>query len=316
MRIASLLPSATEILFALDRGPQVVGVTHECDHPAGAQNLPILTTNLLGSVDAARDIDDAVAASVRDRHTIYRLDEIALAAADPDLVVTQSLCEVCAVPALAVHDALCSMPRRARIVESNPTTLAGVMESILSIAEAANAEPRGRQLVADLSRRLDRVATAVAARPRPRVAVVEWPDPVFAPGHWIPDMVASAGGINVLGASGRPSRRIPMEALVASQADVIVLGFCGYGLHDTQVRLRELAALDGWAEATRHARLLAVDGSAYFSRPGPRLVDGVELLAWALHRPAELRPAVRLGAELIEAGWVDVASFSPTTAAL
>ncbi len=316
MRIVSLLPSATEILFAIGRGPNVVGVTHECDTPPAAAGLPRLTSNLLPPKQSARTIDAAVTASVRDAHTIYHLDTAVLAELRPDVVVTQSLCDVCAVSIDAVDRVLCSMPATTRVVDSNPTTLGDVLDSITHIGAAVGAEVQSRHVVDRLWRRIEAVAAAIGSRPRPRVAVVEWPDPVFAPGHWIPGMVTAAGGINVIGTPGTASHRIPMETLVEARPDMIVLAFCGFGLHETQLRLRELAALDGWSDAVRHARLIAVDGSAFFSRPGPRLIDGIELLAWVLHRPHQLRPPVRRGAELIEAGWVDVASYAPATAAL
>ena len=316
MRIASLLPSATEILFAIGRGASVVGVTHECDHPEAVASLPRLTHDLLATGGSAAAIDRSVRSAVADAHTIYRLDTELLREPAPDVVVTQSLCSVCAVDAAGVAAATCTMPSPAVVVDSNPTTLDGVLDSICDIADAVDAGAAGRTLAASLRSRLDAVAERTADQPRPRVALLEWPDPIFAPGHWVPDMVAAAGGHNALGSAGVPSHRVPMEALIEARADVIVLAFCGFDLHETQLRLAELASQPGWIEASRSARLVAIDGSAYVSRPGPRLVDGVETLAWALHRAEGLRPPVRRAAELIEAGWVDVASFAPSSAVL
>lgn len=288
MRIVSLLPSATEILFALGKGDRVVGVTHECDHPPEARERPAVTADLLPPGLSAARIDQAVAEGVRDAHTIYALDEERLRALEPDVVVTQALCAVCAVPTQTVEEAVCIMPRPARVLSHDPHDLGGILSSIQEIGRAVGAEEEAAELVSVLERRLAGVAEAVAGLPRPRTAVLEWPDPPYAPGHWVPDMVEAAGGMSVLGTPGRPSQRIAWEEVEEARAEMVVLAFCGFDLEETLRRLEEDPKR--WHRLAETSRLVAVDGSAYFSRPGPRIVDGVELLAWVLHGLEELRP--------------------------
>jgi iron complex transport system substrate-binding protein len=291
VRIVSLLPSATEILFAVGAGQQVVGVTHECDFPPEARELPVVTEDLLPTWLPAVEIDRAVAAGVRDRHTIYRLDEELLTALDPDVVVTQALCEVCAVPTRLVEQTVCSMPREARVVSSDPQDLEGIFASILEIGAVVGADDT-EAVLASLRDRLAQVRKLVEGLPQPRVAVLEWPDPPYAPGHWVPGMVQAAGGRSVLGSSGRPSRRMAWEEILDSRPDVVVLAFCGFDLAETLRRADEMEG-EPWRRLTESVDVMAVDGSAYFSRPGPRVVDGVELLAWLLHGVDDLRPPPR-----------------------
>lgn len=310
MRIASLLPSTTEIVYALGRGDDLVARTHECDHPEAARAVKPVTSDLLDRKLPAAEIDQAVTTGMRDEHTIYQLDAAALRSLEPDVVLTQSLCGVCAVPTTMVHEALCVMPAQAQIVSADPTTLEGVLASIIDIGTAIGEEAEARTLAARLRSRLNWIASTVEPLDRPRVAIIEWPDPLYAPGHWVPDMVEAAGGSNCFGASGEPSRRVTIDDLATARPDVIVLGFCGFNLYETQARFRELTANPKWERATRHAQIFAVDGSAFVSRPGPRVVEGVELLAWALHRPhPDMKPAVGAGAKLIEAGWVDLSAL-------
>ncbi len=314
MRIASLVPSATEILFAVGRGPAVVARTHECDFPPDALSLPAVTSDVLPPGLPSAEIDAAVRESVADRHTIYRLDAERLRELAPDLVVTQATCPVCAVPPDVVEEAVCTMPQAARVVTADPRTLEAVWQSIVDIAEAADAGTQGASLVGGIRRRLTRLAGYLEGRPRPRVAVIEWPKPPFAPGHWVPEMVEAAGGRNVLGTAAQPSRPVELAEVATGRPDLIVLAFCGFDLLESQARLRELSEHEGWREIARGARVVAVDGSAYFSRPGPRLADGIALLAWAMHRShPELQPPPGRGAELIEAGWVDVAALPVQT---
>lgn len=282
--------------------------THECDFPQEAARISPVTSSLVPTDTPSALIDKAVSASVADAHTIYAIDEEALAKAAPDLVVTQSLCSVCAVDTATVEK--CSLPSGAAVASFDPTNLAEVLASIGDIATAAGAGATGRAIVARLRSRLHWVTSLVAYLEPPRVAVIEWPDPLYAPGHWVPEMVEAAGGINVFGATGQGSRRTTVAELAEARPDVVVLAFCGYNLYETQARFKELTASPDFVEATRFARTFAVDGSAYFSRPGPRLIDGIELLAWALHRHhPRLQPPVGRGAKLIEAGWADIASL-------
>lgn len=301
MRIVSLLPSATEILFAIGAGDDVVGVTHECDHPAGVAGVPAVTRDLLPPGLSAAEIDAAVSAGIRDEHTIYALDVAALAAARPDVVVAQRLCEVCAVPIETADDALCSLASEATVVAADPSTLDDLLPAIRVMGRAVDADAGAAALTDRLTARLDAVNAAVAGRAAPSVAVLEWPDPPWLPGHWVPDMVERAGGHGLLGASGEPSQRTSFDELTAVDADVVVAAFCGFDLSETIAHVEQIADMPGWKALVDGARLFAVDGSAYVSRPGPRLVDGVELLAWALHGVGAPRPDAV--AEWRDGGW-------------
>jgi len=307
MRIASLLPSATEILFAIGAGDDVVGVTHECDYPPQARQCPALTSDLLPPGLSSAEIDAAVSTGIGDQHTIYALDAEALATAAPDVVVAQRLCDVCAVPVETVEQALCTMPDQACVVAADPHTLDDLGPAIIEIGAATGAVERAQRVVGDLRHRLDVVAAAVAGRTRPRVVVLEWPDPPWTPGHWVPDMVEQAGGDCVLGRSGAASQRTTFDALAAVEADIVITAFCGFDLAQTIERSREIDHRPEWAALIGGARLVAVDGSAYFSRPGPRLVDGVELLSWIFHGVGEQPPAAR-GAQYASDTWADVGS--------
>jgi len=283
MRIVSLLPSATEWLFAMGVGDCVVGVTHECDHPPEVEGLPAVTRDLLPSGLSAAEIDAAVTTGIRDQHTIYALDVDTLRALQPDVVVAQQLCDVCAVPVEAVAAAVCTLTPRARVVAADPHTLDDLLPAAVELGRAVDATAGTRALVARLEDRLADVARAVADRPRPTVAMLEWPDPPWLPGHWAPDMIERAGGTSLFGRSGAPSRRATFEEIAEVGAEVVIAAFCGFDLDATIALTDEIPHRGAWRSLTDGARLLAVDGSAYVSRPGPRLVDGVEVLAHALH---------------------------------
>jgi iron complex transport system substrate-binding protein len=281
VRIASLVPSTTEIVAALGLGDALVARTHECDHPAEVAGVAPVTRDLLPGGLSPAEIDGAVARSVADRHTIYALDEGALRAARPDVVLTQSTCAVCAVDRSAV-DAACTMGD-ARVVSYDPATLPGILEGIHDVARALGRPEEGERLVDDLRGRLDAVAARADGRDRPRVAAVEWPDPLYAPGHWLPDLVEAAGGRSVFGASGARSVRSSVSDLCATRPDVVVLAFCGYDLATTERLAGELGEQPAWAPVRElGVPVVCVDGSAHFSRPGPRVVDGVERLAGLL----------------------------------
>jgi iron complex transport system substrate-binding protein len=202
------------------------------------------------------------------------------------------------------------MPPKSRVVSSDPHSLDEILTSIIEVAAAAGRAQEGRALAARLRSRLHWVTSIVTELDAPRVAVIEWPDPLHAPGHWVPEMVEVAGGINVLGGVERSTKPITLDDLAKARPDVIVAAFRGFSLYETQAHFKQLAADPGFAHVTRSARIFAVDGSAFLGRPGPRVVEGIELLAWSLHRPhPRLRPPVGRGAKLIEAGWVDVSSL-------
>ncbi|WP_165988491.1 ABC transporter substrate-binding protein [Streptomyces sp. YIM 98790] len=285
MRIVSLLPSATEILFALGVGDDVVGVTFECDHPPQARARRIVSTSALPEGLPPAEIDRLVAERMAAGEDLYHLDGGALAGLDADLVVTQDLCAVCAVDVSTVHDALEYLACRAEVLTVDPQTLAEVLGSVVTIGAAAGARDRGERLAAELSARLDAVRAGTAAgRPVPAL-VLEWTDPPFAPGHWVPDMVAAAGGRCVLGRSGERSFRTTWEAAAAAGAEVVVCAPCGFGLEESARLAAEVAD-----RVPAGVPLWAVDANASFARPGPRLVDGVEALAGILHPGAVAAP--------------------------
>ncbi len=273
----SLLPSTTEILFALGAGDDVVGVTFECDTPAEARNRRIVSTTAIPEGLTPREIDEHVTEAVAVGEDLYHLQADALRDLDADLVVTQDLCAVCAVDVAVVDDALSYLGCRADVLSVDPHTLDQVWDSVLTLGERTGTTDRAAALVADLRRRLAAIGDAVTGRPRPRVLVLEWTDPPFAPGHWIPEMVLLAGGTPSLGTVGEKSRRITWDQARESAPDLVVSAPCGYALDEaaslTEQVLEHLPDVPVWA----------VDANASYARPGPRLVDGVETLAAILH---------------------------------
>jgi iron complex transport system substrate-binding protein len=280
MRIASLVPSATEMLFALGLGDSVVAVTHECDHPPPARELPHLTATVLPQGLDAAGIDAAVKEIVGEGRALYSLDEELLAELAPDLIVTQAVCEVCAVSYEDVVEVAARLPSRPRVLQQDPSTLGEVLGDVTRLAEAAAVPERGHELRADLEGRLAAVRAAVAAAPPPRVLALEWLDPPFVGGHWIPEMVELAGGIDVVGEAGAKSREVSWEELAGLDPDMVVVMPCGWYMEDSRAQ-----ALEHWEriEAFGAKRVFAVDAASTYSRPGPRLIDGVELLAHLLH---------------------------------
>jgi iron complex transport system substrate-binding protein len=290
VRIVSLLPSTTEILFALGAGPQVVGVTFECDTPAEARLRRVVSTSEMPEGLSPREIDDYVRAAVARGEDLYRLDAGALAGLDADLVITQDLCQVCAVDVQAVDEALAHLGCTADVLTVDPHTVGQMLDSVLLLGERTGQVGPAKQLVEDLRGRLDAVSRAVEARPRPRVLVLEWTDPPYAPGHWIPEMVSLAGGEPALGTAGERSFAVTWEQVHDAAPDVVVCAPCGYGVEQSAALGR--AVLDRLPDVP----VWAVDADACFVRPGPRLVDGVEALASVLHPSAV--PAAPSGAAL------------------
>ena len=285
MRIVSLLPSATEMLFALGAGDDVVGVTFECDHPAQARSRRIVSTSALPPDLTSAEIDAAVSARLAAGEDLYHLDEGALRALDADLIVTQDLCAVCAVDVSVVDDALAYLGCEATVLTLDPMDLDQVLDSILTLGRVVGREDAARALHAGLRGRLAAVGAAVRGRTPVRTMVLEWTDPPFAPGHWVPNMVAAAGGAPVLGRARERSERTTWETVVAAGADVVVCAPCGFDLAGS-VRLAEQVIAEGRTPAG--VPVWAVDANASFARPGPRLVDGVEALAAILHPGADL----------------------------
>jgi iron complex transport system substrate-binding protein len=294
VRIASLVPSATELLFALGLGERVVAVTHECDYPPGVEQLPHLTRSVIPAGLPAAQIDAAVRERTGRGEALYELDEATLRRLDVDLIVTQAVCEVCAVSFDDVRAVAERLPTRPRVISLDPATLGEVLADIPRLAEAAGAEAAGARLAAEAGARIEAVEDAVNGAHRPRVAALEWLDPVYVGGHWVPQMVELAGGEDVLGRPGERSRTADWAEVQAAAPEVVVAMPCGY--------YAEQAA----AEAVRHrerlaalgARVVAVDAAAYFSRPGPRLVDGIELLGHLLHPDRVPPPQSRRSVEI------------------
>ena len=280
MRIVSLVPSATEILFAVGAGDDVVGVTFECDHPAPARERRVVSSTTLPEGLTPREIDDAVARAVAAGEDLYRLDAGALADLDADLVVTQDLCAVCAVDVTAVDDALAHLGCRATVLTIDPHTFDEVLESVVAVGRATGHEDDALTLVSSLRDRLDAVRSRVSGRSRPRVVVLEWSDPPYAPGHWIPEMVTAAGGEPVLGAVGEKSVRVTWDAVHAAAPDVVVVAPCGFDRAGARRQADDLMAA-GLLPAG--VVVHAVDANGQWARPGPRLVEGVEELAALLH---------------------------------
>ncbi|HET9196737.1 MAG TPA: ABC transporter substrate-binding protein [Solirubrobacterales bacterium] len=291
MRIASLVPSATEMLFGLGLGGDVVGVTHECDHPPAAAGLPHLTRTVLPAGLSAGEIDARVKEVVGEGRALYELDEKRLAELEPDLIVTQAVCEVCAVSYEDVVAVAARLPGEPPVVQQDPSTLAEVLDDLTRLGVAAGIEGRAAAVRRELEERLEAVRAAVAGEPRPRVIALEWLDPPFLGGHWVPEMIELAGGEDVVGRPGRKSPQVEWEQLAGLDPAVVVAMPCGWYLDDSRAQaLEHRERLDSLGAG----RIFAVDAASTFSRPGPRLVDGVELLGHLLH-PERVRPPAGIG---------------------
>jgi iron complex transport system substrate-binding protein len=280
VKVVSLLPSTTEIVFALERGEDLVGVTFECDFPPEARNRRVVSTSALPEGLSPREIDAVVAERMAAGQDLYKLDEGALADLDADLVLTQDLCAVCAVDVDRVDDALEYLGCRARVLTVDPSTLDGVLDSILDVGTALDAEPEARDLVAALRGRLDDLEQLLDDAPRRGVLLLEWVDPPFSAGHWVPDVVAAGGGRPVLAHPGANSQRLSWDAVSGAPADAVMVAPCGYHLEPAYEQASELVASGGLPAGSE---VWAVDADAYFVRPGPRLVDGAELVGQILH---------------------------------
>lgn len=303
MRIVSLLPGATEILGCLGLEESLVGVSHACDYPHAILGLPRVTRSLLEvSRNANADIDAAVRTHAQARQPLYTLDRAAIRRLQPDLILTQSLCHVCAVANRDIQEAVASLPRRPIILSLEPSSLESVVDSVHSVADAAGVGPRGAEVAEQLRRRIQVVADASKSIDRrPRVAVLEWIDPPFSAGHWTPEMIALAGGDEVLGKPQRPSETITWPSVHAADPEVLFLACCGYSLQETLVEVRSFRRRAEWTalRAVRTGRVYLLDGNAYLSRPGPRLVDALEIIAHQLHPQIHPDPGGDYGPTLV-----------------
>jgi len=287
MRIVSLLPSATEIVCAIGLGDELVGVTHECDYPPEVVGKPIITRSVQDlSTSSSRDIHRLVSAAVHGGSSLYALDEAALEAARPDLIVTQELCRVCAVSYREVNEVARAIDADISVVSLEPTSIEGIFNTITTVGAMAEAEDAAIDLVEALRERLGAIEAHVQARRdagryAPRVVGLEWLDPPFAVGHWVPEQIRRAGGWDLLGADGEPSTQTTWDAIADVDPEMLLLMPCGYHLADTVAEWSRTNRPPGYADLTAVDRdqIFALDGSAYFSRPGPRVIDGIELLA-------------------------------------
>ncbi|OGO52438.1 MAG: hypothetical protein A2Z32_05615 [Chloroflexi bacterium RBG_16_69_14] len=287
MRIVSLLPSATEIVCAIGLGDELVGVTHECDYPPEVAGKPVMTRGVHGlTSSSSRDIHRLVTASVHGGSSLYALDEAALAAAQPDLILTQELCRVCAVSYREVNEVARAIDADITVVSLEPTSIEGILNTITTIGAMTESEDAAIDLVESLRERLGAVGEQVQARRdasgrSPRVVALEWLDPPFASGHWVPEQIRHAGGWELLGSAGEASVQTTWDAVAEVDPEMLLLMPCGFHLQETVEEWARTRRPPGYADLTavRRGQVLALDGSAYFSRPGPRVFDGIELLA-------------------------------------
>ncbi len=290
MRIASFLPSATEMLYALGAGEMVVAVSHECDYPLEAQRKPVVSRARFDhtQLDSAA-IDTLVSRAMAAGESLYTIDHDVLRQANPDLLITQKLCDVCAVTGDDLAKALRDVKIAPEILSLTPTNLAGIFDNIREVGDAIGLRERAERLVTELQGRVDRVAaTAQAAGSRPTVFCLEWLDPPYASGHWMPELVELAGGVDPLGRTGKDSTRVRWDEVIAAAPEILVVTACGFDVARTMREMPRLSQQPGWHDlpAVRDDRVYVTHGSAYFSRPGPRVVDGLEILAHLIH-PAQ-----------------------------
>ena len=294
MRIVSLVPHATELCFALGLGSELTAVTHECDYPPAARKLPRATRDRLPAGLSSAEIDAAVRERTTRGESIYELDEPLLRELSPELIITQALCPVCAVSYEDVAALARELPSKPRVIALDPHTLGESLADIRTIAQATGRRDEAVALIARSAGRVDRIRLAVRGARRRTVAALEWLDPVFVAGHWTPQLIEYAGGADLLGLPGEHSQQLDWETVAAAEPEVVIVMPCGY---DAPRALREARAHADRLAALRASRIVAVDAAAYFSRPGPRLIDGLELLAHILH-PRRVREAPGVALEL------------------
>lgn len=304
MRICSLLPGATEVVAALGLADQLVGISHECDFPGSVTHVPVMIEPLAGQAGArSADIDRQVKEMVAVGQRLYRLNEAAFHAARPDLILTQDLCHICAMTPEQLHRSMQSLPQQPQVVTLSPHSIEDMLADIGRIAEAVGEQAKGQALVQELRQRLATVsAGAAAGKSRPRVVCLEWLAPLYVAGHWIPEMIELAGGQDVLGTKYAPSRETTWQEVEQANPDIILVMPCGYPIARTIQELMEAGpAQNEWLRAAAHyPQIHLVDAASYFSRPGPRLIDGIELLAAILH-PDQDRPLDPIQARRLDA---------------
>jgi iron complex transport system substrate-binding protein len=296
MRIVSLLPSATEMICALGLRNQLVGVTHECDFPESVIGLPKVTRTLIPAGAASAEIDRLVRERAKGKLPLYQLDIPTLEALRPDLIVTQALCDVCAVDETEVREAARAMAWGPRVVNLEPMTLQDVFDGMRGLAVAADVGDEGHAIVQQLENRVEKIAHQTHRLPHPSVVFLEWLDPLFCAGHWNPQIVKLAGRRELIGQSAHRSRQIDWAELQAADPDLLFIACCGFTAERAREDLHILTKNLGWnrLKAVRTGRIHLADGSAYFNRPGPRLVDSLEILAAALHPQIDFESSIHL----------------------
>lgn len=285
-RIVSLLPSATEIVYALGLQDDLHGVTYACDFPNAVSSKPIVVSSRIQGATTSGEIDQQVKESLVSNDGIYVLHLDTLEAARPDLVLTQALCEVCAVPSQQVHETLQKLPHLPQVLSLDPHSLADVVSDVQAVGAAAGAKGKATRLSESFSQRMERVANlASTTDSQPRVVCLEWFDPLMVGGHWVPEMVELAGGVDCFGKPGQPSFRVEWEQVLEARPDIVVAMPCGFDVRRALSEIRLLTNRDGWSElpAAQNDGLFVVDANSYFSRSGPRLIDGLEIMAKILH---------------------------------
>ncbi len=289
MRIVSLLPSATEIICQVGLAEYLVGVSHECDYPSFVKELPSVTESLIPKDATSFEIDVAVRKQLSTEKAIYHLDMAVLKELKPDFIITQSLCEVCAVAEDEVLDAICELPGNAQIINLEPMTLEDVFDTMLLVGEETNFKTQAINAVTQLKDRVSKVIELteknIPINSRPNTVFLEWIDPIFNAGHWTPELIEYAGAESLLSNKHRPSTTISWQNIVNVDPDVVFIACCGYDLKRTLKDIPVLVKKDEWSrlKAVKQGKVYVTDGNAYFSRPGPRLVDGLEIMAHALH---------------------------------
>jgi len=302
MRIVSLIPSATEIVCELGLRSQLVGVTHECDYPADVQQLPKVTQTLIPVDVSSREIDQLVRNRLVTERALYSLDMQVLESLKPDLIVTQALCDVCAVAESEVKAAACSLPGNPQVINLEPNCLADVFECIRMVGNAAGCQSQAARYIDELQSRVNLVSERSSQlTTRPSVMLLEWIDPPFCAGHWSPELVDLAGGREVIGKPRERSVQVAWNDILSANPEVLMIACCGFSVERTLQDLDILKSFPNWKSLScvKSNRVFVVDGSAYFSRPGPRLVDSLEILAHALHPdlhplPSHLAPATKV----------------------
>ena len=286
-RIVSFLPSATEMICALGLGDQLLGVTHECDYPPEIEGKPIVVRNVLPVESMSQsEIDTAVTQRLRNGLSLYRVDEMLMQQIAPDLILTQDLCQVCAPSGNEVSQLLEVLPSKPRVLWLTPKSLEQIFDNLRDLGDATGRFERAEALIAEGRARLETIGVATRdVASRPRVFCMEWMDPVYCCGHWVPEMVRIAGGIDKLGREGTDSVRISWNDVLQWKPEVLIVMPCGFGLEKAVEHAAKLSSYPGWADlpAVRDSRVYAVDANSYFARPGPRVVEGTELLAHLLH---------------------------------